>query len=47
MTRLSLDGDWQLAYFPEGQLAVSHPRDLAASAHAAGRERRWRVGAGT
>jgi beta-mannosidase len=31
MTRISLDGDWQLSYFPEGERRVAHPDDLAAA----------------
>jgi beta-mannosidase len=31
MTCISLDGDWQLSYFPEGERRVAHPDDLAAA----------------
>ena len=29
--RLSLDGDWQLAFAQEGRLQVKHPDDLEAA----------------
>lgn len=29
MTRISLDGDWQLVHFPEGERRVAHPDDLS------------------
>ncbi len=31
MARISLDGDWELTYFPEGTRQVEHPDDLAAA----------------
>ena len=31
MHRISLDGDWQLSYFREGEHAISHPDQLADS----------------
>jgi len=31
MTRVSLDGEWQLVTLPEGQQDVAHPDDLAGS----------------
>jgi len=31
MPRISLDGDWQLTYFPERKYAVAHPDDLLAT----------------
>ena len=31
MIRISLDGDWQLAYFREGSLPICHPDDLMAA----------------
>ncbi len=31
MHHVSLDGDWQLTYFREGEYAVRHPDDLAAA----------------
>jgi len=30
VTRIPLDGDWQLAYFPEGEWQVTHPDNLTA-----------------
>ena len=30
MRRISLDGEWQLTYFPEGEQKVAHPNDLPA-----------------
>ena len=32
MDRIALDGEWQLAYFPEGEHAIHHPDDLDAAA---------------
>ncbi len=44
MERINLDGEWQLAYFPEGDYAVHHPDDLvnagAAACHCAGSRQR-------
>jgi beta-mannosidase len=28
VTRISLDGDWQLTYFPQGERSIAHPDDL-------------------
>jgi beta-mannosidase len=31
MTRIALDGQWQLVYFPEGEKAIAHPDELASA----------------
>jgi beta-mannosidase len=31
MTRIALDGQWQLVYFPEGEKTITHPDELASA----------------
>ena len=31
MTRIALDGQWQLVYFPEGEKTIAHPDELASA----------------